>query len=103
MQMHSHPVGLDVWFLVGPFVYFHTLCVQTAKALAKLRGCQLYDKYHNLMSWLTAIYCCLLEQGGRINDGTINLKTHKISSELQNITAMILAVYMYNAILRPVI
>ena len=26
-------------FLVGPFVYFHTLCVQTAKALARLRGC----------------------------------------------------------------
>ena len=37
--MHSHLVGLDVWFLVGPFVYFHTSCVQTAKALARLRGC----------------------------------------------------------------
>ena len=24
--MRSHPVELDVWFLVGPFVYFHTLC-----------------------------------------------------------------------------
>ena len=23
-HMRSHPVGLDVWFLVGPFVYFHT-------------------------------------------------------------------------------
>ena len=22
-QMRNHPVGLDVWFLVGPFVYFH--------------------------------------------------------------------------------
>ena len=32
-------LGLDVWFLVGPFVYFHTLCVRTAKALARLRGC----------------------------------------------------------------
>ena len=31
-------VGLDTWFLVGPFVYFHTLCVRTAKALARLRG-----------------------------------------------------------------
>ena len=29
----------DVWFLVGPFVYFHTSCVRTAKALARLRGC----------------------------------------------------------------
>ena len=37
--MHSHPVGLDVWFLVGPFVYFHTSCVRTAKALTRLRGC----------------------------------------------------------------
>ena len=37
--MHSHPVGLDVWFLVGPFVYFYTSCVQTAKALARLRRC----------------------------------------------------------------
>ena len=37
--MSSHPVGLDVWFLVGPFVYFHTLCVWTTKALVRLRGC----------------------------------------------------------------
>ena len=35
----SHPVGLDVWFLVSPFVYFHTFCVRTAKALVRLRGC----------------------------------------------------------------
>ena len=34
-RMRSHPVGLDVWFLVRPFVYFHTSCVRTAKALAK--------------------------------------------------------------------
>ena len=39
MRMRSHPVGLDVCILVGPFVYFPTLCVQTAKALASLRGC----------------------------------------------------------------
>ena len=37
-RMCRHPVRLDVWFLVGPFVYFHTLCVRTAKALARLRG-----------------------------------------------------------------
>ena len=37
--MRSHPVGLDVRFVVGPFVYFHTLCVRTVKALARLRGC----------------------------------------------------------------
>ena len=28
-----------VWILVGPFVYFHTLCVWTAKALARLCEC----------------------------------------------------------------
>ena len=38
-RMRSHLVGLDVWFLVGPFVCFHTSCVRTAKALARLRGC----------------------------------------------------------------
>ena len=38
-RMCRHPVGLDVWFLVGPFVYFHTLCVRTAMALARLREC----------------------------------------------------------------
>ena len=37
--MRSHPVGLDVWFLVWPFVYFHTPCVRTTKALARLCGC----------------------------------------------------------------
>ena len=35
--MRNHPVGLVVWFLVGPFVYFHTSCGRTAKALARLR------------------------------------------------------------------
>ena len=38
-RMRSHPVGLDVWCLVGPFVYCHTLCLRTAKALVKLRRC----------------------------------------------------------------
>ena len=36
--MCNHPVGLDVWFLVRPIIYFHTLCVRTAKALTRLRG-----------------------------------------------------------------
>ena len=31
-RMRSHQVGVFVWLLVGPFVYFHTSCVQTAKA-----------------------------------------------------------------------
>ena len=38
-HMRSHPVGLDVWFLIEPFVYFNTSYVRTAKALARLRGC----------------------------------------------------------------
>ena len=37
-RMRSHPVGLDVCFLVGPFVYFHISCVRTVKALVRLRG-----------------------------------------------------------------
>ena len=39
IRMCSHPVRLDVWFLVWPFVYFQTSSVRTAKALARLRGC----------------------------------------------------------------
>ena len=38
-RMRSRPVMVDVWCLVGPFVYFHTSCVRTAKALARLRRC----------------------------------------------------------------
>ena len=38
-RIRSYRVGLDVWFLVGPFVFFHTSCLRTAKALARLRGC----------------------------------------------------------------
>ena len=38
-RMRSHPVGLDVWFLIGPFVYFHTSWRQTAKALARQCWC----------------------------------------------------------------
>ena len=38
-RMRSHPVGLEVSFMVGPFVYFHTSCERTVKALARLHGC----------------------------------------------------------------
>ena len=59
-RMHGHPVGLDVWYLLRHFVYFHTLWVWTAKVLAWLRmrrlawafTGRLCDKYHNLTSWL---------------------------------------------------
>ena len=44
--------GARYLILVGPFVYFHTVHVQTCdKSLARQCG-RLYDKYHNLMSWL---------------------------------------------------
>ena len=48
--MRSHPVGLDVSFLVGPFVYFHTSCERTAKALARLRECSDHFYGHFLPS-----------------------------------------------------
>ena len=65
--MLRHPEGLDVWCLVGSFVYFHTPCVRTGKALARLPGCAgspepslvtYVIKYHNLMSWL--IFICII-------------------------------------------
>ena len=37
-RTRSHTVGLDVWYFVELFVYFHKLCVRTAKALTRLRG-----------------------------------------------------------------
>ena len=37
--MRSHPVGLDVCFFVGPFVYFRTSCVRTTKVLARVCRC----------------------------------------------------------------
>ena len=62
-RMCSHPLGLLVWFSVRSFVYFYSLCVRTAKALARMRSLawafavHLCDKYHNLMSWLISYMC----------------------------------------------
>ena len=53
-RMRSHPMGLDAWSLVGPFDYFHTLCVRMrdwADVQARLIYMVLYDKYHNRISW----------------------------------------------------
>ena len=64
-RMRSHLVGLDVSFLVGPFVYFHISSVRTAKALARLAWAfagRLCDKYHTLMSTLS--YTCATAQAG---------------------------------------
>ena len=78
--MHSHPpVGLDVWFFIRPFVYFYTLCVRTAKALARLRGCADSPEpslvayvISTIISWagsvilLASWYWCLNEHAFRI-------------------------------------
>ena len=53
-RMRRHPVGLDVWFLVGPFVYFHTSCVRTVKAVARLcgfAGSPVADVISTIISW----------------------------------------------------
>ena len=52
-RMRSHPVGLDVWFLVGPFVYFHISCVRTVKALARLRRCA-GSPEHSLVAYVVS-------------------------------------------------
>ena len=77
--MRSHPVRLDVWFLVWLVVYFHTSCVRTAKASARLRESigslepmlityadHLCDKSHNLMSWLKCLLQCSVRQVRKI-------------------------------------
>ena len=52
-SMCSHPVGLDVWFLVGPFVYFrYFMCVNSEgsgqmRMLAWAFAGHLCDKYHH--------------------------------------------------------
>ena len=59
-RMRSHPLGLDVWFFAGPFVFFHTSCVnsegsgETAlmRRLTWAFAGHLCDKYYNFMSWL---------------------------------------------------
>ena len=38
-RMHSHLMGLHVWFSVRSFVCFYSLCVRTAMALVRLREC----------------------------------------------------------------
>ena len=59
----SHPEGLDVWFLVGPFVYFHTSCVLTVKALGRLRRCTCSPEpslvaYVTIISWADSYVIC---------------------------------------------
>ena len=64
-RMHSHPLGLNVWFLVRPFVYFHTSCVWTAKALVRLCRCADWPEaslvaylISTITSWAGSYYAC---------------------------------------------
>ena len=61
MRMHSHPVGLDVWFLVGPIIYlpyFMRANSEGSGETARMRRLvwaiagRLCDKCNNLRSWL---------------------------------------------------
>ena len=68
-HMRSHPVGLDIWFLVDPSIGldvwflvrpFHTWCVNSEgsgrmRRLAWAFAGRLCNKYHNLMSWLRCV------------------------------------------------
>ena len=53
-------MGLDVWFLNGPFVYFHTSRANSEGSGETVRmrrltwafAGRLCDKYHDLISWL---------------------------------------------------
>ena len=70
MRMCSYPVGLDVWFFVGPFVYFHTSCAnsegsgETARMrrLAWAFAGRLYDIYDSwlICSWYEKNAACLM-------------------------------------------
>ena len=64
--MHSHPVGLDVWFLVGPILYFHTSCVRAAKALARLCGCASSPEPSLVTYVISTIISCAGSVGFRI-------------------------------------
>ena len=66
--MHSLPVGLDVWFLIGPFIYFHTSCVQTAKALVRLRG----SAGSSEPSLVTYVISTIISWAGIINQIVLN-------------------------------
>ena len=60
-HMHSHPVGIDVWFLVRPYrllPYFMCANSEGSSKTVRMRRLawafagRLCDKYQNLLSWL---------------------------------------------------
>ena len=78
--MRIHALGLDVWFLVGPFVQFHTSCVRTAKALVRLRGCagspepSLVALISTIISWADSIHIRILVQWFSCLEHCINIE-----------------------------
>ena len=74
--MRSHPVWLYFWFLVRPFVYFHTSCIRTAKALARLRRCA-YSLEPSLVAYvISTIISCAGSKNVRIY---VDWKSHLVT------------------------
>ena len=89
MRILSYAVEQDVWFLVTPFVYFHTSCVRTAKALASLHGCA-GSPEPSLVAYVisTIISWAGSNHGGKVHKMTLLLRsifdlTHKKIIHLQ--------------------
>ena len=82
-RMRSHPVGLDVLFVVRPFVYFHTSCMRTVKALVRLLGCASSPK-PSLVAYVISI---IISWAGSFDAFILNfvLKLVKILNFHQNV------------------
>ena len=106
--MHSLPMGLDVWFLVGPFVYFHTLCVRTAKSLVRLRECAGSPE----PSLVTYVIRTIISWAGSNNKAVLQLVLFKgaggllafssLSCDLFDLSLPCLYLYIKQYILLPV-
>ena len=91
-RMGSHPVGLDVWFLVGPVVYFHTSFVRTAKALVRLGGCAGSPEpslvacvINTIISWAGSFFLCFLMCTSRKeprHDKTNKISVHPTKTQI---------------------
>ena len=63
-RMCSASEGQDVWFLVGPFVYFCTSRTRTAKALARLRMRRLASAFADRLCY--KYYMCIISWAGPV-------------------------------------
>ena len=84
MCMHSHPEGLDVQFLVGPFVSFHISCMRTAKALARLRGCTASPGSSLVAYVISTIISWASSNGDSIPNQSVFLNTNIKSTDIKN-------------------